>query len=44
MDRRAYGRAGDMPSVVGLGGIVVKGMGANEASRIVGEAVDGGAN
>ena len=44
MDKRAYGRTGDMLSVVGLGGIVVKGMEAGEASRIVGKAVDRGVN
>ena len=44
MDKRPYGHKGDMLSVVGLGGIVVKGVEAREADRIVGKAVDRGVN
>ena len=44
MQKRAYGHAGDKLSLVAMGGIVVKGMEAAAASRIVGKAVDCGVN
>jgi len=42
--QRRYGRAEDMISVVGFGGIVVKGVTPEKASNYVSEAVDRGIN
>ncbi len=42
--KRQYGRAKDMVSVIGFGGIVVKDVTPEEASRYVSEAVDRGIN
>jgi hypothetical protein len=42
--KRQYGRAKDMLSVIGFGGIVVKDVTPEEASRYVSEAVDRGIN
>jgi aryl-alcohol dehydrogenase-like predicted oxidoreductase len=44
MERRALGRTGAEPSIVGFGGIVVKDVEPIEASRLVAEAVDRGVN
>ena len=44
MDKRAYGKTGEMLSVVGFGGIVVMNEPPAESSRLVGEAVDRGIN
>jgi len=44
MDKRAYGKTGEMLSVVGFGGIVVMNEPPDESSRLVGEAVDRGIN
>lgn len=42
MEKRPYGKSGDMLSIVGFGGILVSGVETQEASRLVGEAVDRG--
>ncbi len=42
MKKRPYGKSGDMLSIVGFGGILVSGVGTQEASRLVSEAVDRG--
>ena len=42
--RRPYGRAKDMISVIGFGGIVVKDVTPEQAARYVSEAVDRGVN
>lgn len=44
MEKREYGQTGEMLSVLGLGGIVVRGMDRAQAARIVGSAVDHGIN
>ena len=44
MEKRAYGRNGDELSIVGFGGIVVMKTEPDEASRLVGEAVERGVN
>ena len=44
MPKRQYGRAKDMLSVIGFGGIVVKDVTPEEASKYVSEAVDRGIN
>ena len=41
MEKRALGRTGESLSVVGFGGIVVKGVTPEEASQYVGEAIHG---
>lgn len=42
MEKRPYGKSGDMLSIVGFGGILVSGVETQEASRLVSEAVDRG--
>jgi aryl-alcohol dehydrogenase-like predicted oxidoreductase len=44
MEKRAYGKTGEMLSVVGFGGIVVMNEPPDVSSRLVGEAVDRGIN
>ena len=44
METRAYGKSGDMLSIIGFGGILVSGVEPREASRLVSEAVDRGVN
>ena len=42
MEKREYGSTGERLSIIGLGGILVSGVDADEASRLVAEAVDRG--
>ena len=42
MERRAYGKTGEMLSVVGFGGIIVMNETPADCSRMVGEAIDRG--
>jgi aryl-alcohol dehydrogenase-like predicted oxidoreductase len=44
MEKRAYGKTGEVLSVVGFGGIVVMNEPPEESSRLVGEAIDRGIN
>ena len=44
LPRRAYGKAGDRLSVVGLGGVALMGMEQAAASRLVAQAVERGVN
>ncbi len=44
MQRRPYGTAGDELSIIGFGGIVIKGMAQDSADRLVAEAIDRGVN
>jgi hypothetical protein len=44
LPKRQFGRAKDMLSVIGFGGIVVKDVTPEEASRYVSESVDRGIN
>ena len=44
MDKRPYGNTGEMLSIIGFGGIVVKDADPDESSRLVSEAIDRGIN
>jgi len=44
MDKRPYGNKDDQLSLIGFGGIVVKDTPPDEASRLVGNAIDSGIN
>ena len=44
MQKRPYGDTGEMLSIIGFGGVVVKDVEPDEASRLVSEAIDRGIN
>ncbi|HIK98784.1 MAG TPA: aldo/keto reductase [Dehalococcoidia bacterium] len=44
MQKRPYGNTGEMLSIIGFGGIVVKDADADESDRLVSEAIDRGIN
>ncbi|MDP6821913.1 MAG: aldo/keto reductase [Dehalococcoidia bacterium] len=44
MQKRPYGDTGEMLSIIGFGGMVVKDVETDEASRLVSEAIDRGIN
>lgn len=44
MPQRISGKTGEKLSVIGLGGMVLKGMEAKQADKIVGQSIDRGVN